>query len=468
MKKVISVVLALLMLSSCFSAFTAGALDGSDIADAIYTEESINASATALMNLEIKNLPDNFTCDIRELESWTDGDDKNDVSLLGMDLDYLYNGAGSFNWGLLDVYTTDAMGNKVMKITVDDISTAFTNLNVYLQKLFYNYCGGIDFYNVENAVAIINFIGPMLKSDFVKLNAVSQKNLFNNKVPSSNDFFNTVSKLSGLGEIIGYNWIGKERNFYKPVVDILGGAYVEFYDDYYADGVKLGAKIIEGAFSKIKTVGPIEYILDILKIYCTASYSITYREPTLALFTLKKNLYQEHIPSSKFNTFDGLLKLVFCNCNPVAKTGCFGDKKNITHFCPIEFPTSRFASAADNTERTLYLYYYLNLCGAYGDNKDIVNNWKDAIGRSIYLGNTDKTRVKYLLDGFFLGNFDETINNTIVPLYKENISTAPDGIFQRFKNTIMNLLKKVADYFDYLRRIFSGELDYGQGNSPFN
>ena len=32
----------------------------------------------------------------------------------------------------------------------------------------------------------------------------------------------------------------------------------------------------------------------------------------------------------------------------------------------------------------------------------------------------------------------------------------------------IDMLVKIADYFDYLRRLFSGELDYGQGNSPFN
>lgn len=462
MKKIISLTLSLLMLFSCFSVLTAGALDAGDIADTLYTEESVAASATALMNLEIKKLPENYDCDIRSLPAW------NEVSLLGMDLDYLYNGKGSFTWGFLDVFTTDAAGNKVMKITLDDVKDAFSNLNTYLIRVVYNYCGGIDFYTVENAIAISNFIGELLYPDFVKRDADNFKDLFNNTVPTTNDFYRTIASISGLSEIIEYNWLPKGKNFYKPLIDVLGGTYVDFYEDYYADGVKLGAKVIEGVISKLTTAGPIEFIVDILKSLSSSSYALVYRDPTLALFKLKKDLYHSVIPSDVMNSLDGLLKLIFCDCDPVKKTGCYSSANNPTHFCPVEFPVSRFASAADNTEATLYLYYYLNLCGAYKDNAVVINGWKDAINASPSLSKTDKDRIGYIFDGFFLGGVDKMINNVVVPLYKENISTSTDTIFQRFKNTMMNFLKKIADYFDYLRKIFTGELEYGQGNSPFN
>lgn len=485
MKKIISLILSVFMVLSCFCVFTVGALDANDIADTIYSEESVNASKTALGNLKIKNLPDNFTCNIRDLESWTDGNPDNDVDLLGMDLDFLYNGKGAYVWGFLDVFLTDANGEKilvdgnpVLKISADDVSLAVTNLNIYLQRMFYNKYGTLELYTVENAISITNFIGGMLNPGFSKLNPANFKDLFNNKVPTSNEFYNTISTLSGLDKIITYNWIGKGNNYIQPVINALCGSYVEFYPDYYTDAVKLGAKIIEGAVNKINTVGPIEYVIDLLDLY-TRSYEISLRNPTLDLFALKKDLFQSEIPENEINSFNGLLKLVFCNCNPnnnymdaagnIVKTGCFSAvPQDVDHFCPVEFPVARYSKASDSTEKFLYLYYYANLCGRYRGNADLIYMWKVYVDSDSKLAADDKVKIKAIIDGLFLGDIDSMIENAIVPLYKGNISTATDSLGDRLRNTFMSFLKKIADYFDYLRKLFSGEIIYGQGNSPFN
>lgn len=475
MKKLISLTLSMLMLFSCFSVLTAGALDAGDIADAVYSEESIAASKAALSNFKVKNLPDNFNCDIRELPSWTDNDPDNDVSLIGMDLDYLYNCEGSFIWSFFDVFAKDENGNTitvdgspVLKITTDDLELAFANVNVYLQKVFYGIYGGLNLHTVENAVNISNFIGRIIRPDYVELDADNFKDLFGNKVPTSNEFYNTVSTLSGLSEVIEYNWIVRDYRFYKPVIDALGGTYTEFYEDYYNDPVKLGAKMIEGAINKICTVGPIEFVLDFLSYYC-ANYNNVYREPTLALLRFKTDIYNSVIPTEEINSFNGLLQLLLCDCDPLNTTIgiCFNGAK-VNHFVPVEFPIDRFTRAADSVEKMIYLFYYLNLCGRFGNNREVVNNWKAKINASSRLSAADKTRVGYLLDGFILGDFDKAVDNVIIPIYKENVTTAPDSLFDRFRNTMMGFLKKIADYFDYLRKLFSGEIKYGQGNSPFN
>lgn len=468
MKKIISVTLSLLMLLSCFTAVSVSALEAGDIADMVYDEASISASKAALSNFKIDNLPENFNCEIRDLPAWTDDNPDNDVDLLGMDLDYLYNNEGEFIWSFFDVFKTDENGLRVLKITVDDISLAVTNLNIYLQRVFYSLYGGIGLYTPENAAGIANLIGGILRPSFKKLSADDFRVAFNNKIPTSNEFYNSISKLSGLGEIITYNWISKPVEYYRPVIDALGGKYVEFFEEYYSDGLKLGAKIIEAAVSKINAVGPIEFIMDLLNVYA-ASYDVVYRAPTLDLFTYKMSTFQSVIPVSELLSFDGLLKLIFCNCELTDLKGCFAEPYGQTeHFCPIEFPLARYNRAGDATEKIIYLYYYLNLCGAHRGNKAVVDNWKKAIDNNAGISETDKTRIKSFIDGIFLGKFDETIDNTIVPLYKENISTATDSLIGRFKNMIMNFLKKIADYFDYLRKLFNGEIIYGQGNSPFN
>lgn len=477
MKKTISLVLTLIMVFSCFSVLTVNALDAGDIANAIYNDETISASKAALSNFKIENLPDNFNCEIRKLPAWTDSDPDNDVNLLGMDLDYLYNCKGSFVWGFFDVYGVDENGVSVMKITTDDIALAVNNLNIYLQRVLYSIYGGIGVFTAENAADITNLIGHILRPGFVSLSEDDFKIIFGNKTPTSNDFYKAISEKSGLAELISYNWIGKETSYYQPVIDALGGNYVEFYSEYYSDGVKLGSKIIEGAIGKITTVGPIEYLLDLITVYCS-SYDLVYRNPTLDLFSLKKDAFQSEIPASKLNSFNGLLRLIFCDCDPLGtdgngttvKTGCFVDETaSVDHFCPLEFPVERFNSAADSTERIIYLYYYFNLCGAYRGNKEVINGLNEKIRSSDKLNDTDKARIVAVIDGFFLGKFVEsTIDDAIVPLYKENISTATDSIFERFRNTVMGFLKKIADYFDYLRKLFNGDFIYGDGNSPFN
>lgn len=468
MKKTISITLALLMLLSCLFALPVGAVEGGDIADMLYDEASINASKNALSNFKVENLPESFNCEIRDLPAWTDDNPNNDVNLLGMDLDYLYNNDGEFIWSFFDVFGTDENGMKVVKITVDDISLAVTNLNIYLQRVFYSLYGGIGLYTAENAASIANLIGGIFIPGFEKLSADEFTVAFNNKVPTTNEFYNAISNLSGLAEIITYNWVGKPVEYFKPVIDALGGEYTEFYTEYYSDGVRLGAKMIEAVINKINTVGPVEFILDLLNVYA-ASYDVVYRAPTLDLFAYKINTFQSVIPVSELNTFNGLLKLICCNCDLSDTEGCLVNPYGtVDHFCPIEFPLARYNRAADTTEKIIYLYYYLNLCGAHRGNKAVAENWKASIDKNASLAEADKTKIKAVIDGFFLGNFDETIDKAIVPLYKENVSTATDSIFDRFRNTIMNYLKKIADFFDYLRKLFSGEIIYGQGNSPFN
>lgn len=474
MKKILSVFLATIMIFSCFSVLPASAEEGG-LGDVLYSEETVLAAESALKNFVVKNLPERFDGDLEDFKALPEWEK---ISLMGITPEFLYSSKGSLVWGQLDVFLTDANGkiiydkngNTTLKINKSDISLAMINLNIYLQRVFYNLYGGLNLYTVENAVKLANSIGKMFNHAFEELSVANLTGLFGNETPSANEFFEAVSKLSGFDKIVEINWVSKGRSFCEPLVTVLGGEYVNFYSDYYNDGLKLSSKLLEAIVGKFLTVGPIQFILDVLEVFASPAYEYTYREPTLALFTKKIGAFSNSgIPEDELRSFNGLLKLIFCDCDPINKTGCFSvNVEDVDHFCPFEFPIARYNSAADVEENYIYLYYYLNICGVYRGNTAYFKNIQKSIDKNIKLSRADKDKLIAIIDGFFLGNFSNTVDSVIIPLYKENVETVTDSIFDRFRNAVMVLLKRIADYFEYLRKIFSGELDYGQGNSPFN
>ena len=66
MKKTLSLFLSLVMLLSCFSVLHANAAGSGDVADMLYSEESIAAADAALRYLEIKNFNTKTFCKMVE------------------------------------------------------------------------------------------------------------------------------------------------------------------------------------------------------------------------------------------------------------------------------------------------------------------------------------------------------------------------------------------------------------------
>lgn len=471
MKKILSLLLSVLMLASCFSVITVNAAE-INLGDIIYSEETVAASEAALKKLVVNGLPNK----IESLDQLIGSG----AELLGITPEFLYSDEGALIWSTLDVYERDESGNLVLDLTgnpkmiisKDDVTLAMLNLNIYLQRVIYDIYGGMNLYTVKNAIALTNVVGNMFKPDFAELNPKNFADIFGNETPSTNEFFEKVAELSGLGNIVENNWLTKGRSFCEPLVKVLGAEYVTFYSEYYNKGYgnKLASKVLEGMVQKILTVGPIEFAVDLLKAFSSSGFEHSYRDPALALFSHKYAAFTTAgYTEEELMSFDGLLKLIFCDCDAFDATGCYTSTEgSADHFCPFNFPSKRYSSAADDAERYVYLFYYLNICGKYRSNNAYFKSLQNKISNSSKLSSDDKTKLNSIIDGFFLGNFISTVDTAIIPIYKENISTASDSLFDRFRNAMMGFLKKIADYFDYLRKIFSGELNYGQGNSPFN
>lgn len=475
MKKTLCVLLSVIMIFSCVSVSYVSAAD-----DTAYDSGEINNAADAMSYFIVKGIPESFDCDIEGLKTLEGGKYWNEINLLGMDLDFLYNRTDPVVWSTLDVFKTDSEGNLIYDfdgrpitvITQGDIALTLSSVNAYVKKLYYSTYGGLNLYNVKNAVGLANVIGKMFYRDFETLNAGNFSKLFGNENPGAKEFFEAVVSLSGLDVLIQANWCTRGKEFCEPVVNALGGTYVNIFADNYADGKSLGAKMLEGLFEKMDVVGPVQTIIDALRMI-GGSYETVYREPILALFThkLEKITLVESV--EKYETFSGLLELIFCNCDPLAANdadrGCFASNAQnriVNHFCPLDFPLKRILSADDDA-MFMYLFYYLNLCGHHRGNAAYIQTLKNKIDNNSDFNATEKARIKSIFDGYFLNNITSTSQTLVSPYLTESFQPSADGFFERLKNSLMVFLKKIADYFDYLRKLFSGEIDYGQGNSPF-
>lgn len=475
MKKTLSVFLAVLMLFSCFSVSYVSAAD-----DGGYSQEEIAGTASSIRNLKVEGLPANFDCDIEGLKTLENGKYWNEINLLGMDLDFLYNRTDPVVWSTLDVYKTDDDGNIILGIdgrpieliTLGDVALSFSSVNAYVKNLYYSTYGGLKLYTAEKAVGLANVIGNIFYRDFEKLDPNNFTKLFGNETPNGKEFFEAVVELSKLDVLVQANWCSMGRSFCEPVVTTLTGDYLNIFNDDYANGKVLAAKTLQGLFERFDIDGPVKTIIDIIRKFA-GSYESVYRTPTLALFThkLEKITLVESV--EKYETFSGLIELIFCNCDPLAANnadrGCFAssaENRIVDHFCPLDFPTRRILASDDDTI-FMFLFYYLNLCGKHRGNEAYINNLKTRIDNSKDFNATGKARIKAILDGYFLNNIESTSNTVVTPHLQESFKPSADSLFDRIKNGLMVFLQKIADYFDYLRKLISGEIDYGQGNSPF-
>lgn len=470
MKKVLSIILSILILFGSVSVVAFAAED-----DESYTEEEVNEASDAMNYFYVKGLPERFDCNIEGLKTYADGKYWNEINLLGMNLEFLYSADQPLLWSYRDIYKTDEngafvydeAGNRIELITRGDIALVLSSVNAYLKRLFYNTYGGLNLYTSENAVKLANALGNIFYRDFVELKVENFDEIFGNEIPNSNEFFEAVATLSKMDVLVQANWCSRGRAFCEPVVNLFGGTYSNVSADHYKDGKKLAAKFLEGFFAKMNIFGPVRTILDVVKAYCS-SYELAYREPTLALFTHKTEKILNFETIEEYQTFSGLIKLMFCNCDPIVGEGCFASSvEDVEHFCPLEFPTQRIAVASDDDEIFMYLFYYFNLCGKHRNNAAYIEKLRGAIDASDDISDADKVKVKSILDGYFCNNIKSTTVDLVEPYLSERINEPSTGLFNRLKNSIMVLMKKIADYIDYLRKLISGDIDYGSGNSPF-
>lgn len=488
MKRLLSVLLAITMIFSCFS-IVSGALYKETSTETKFVYAQIDT--TTEYEYEKKTYADvvdsnlsgaEFIAALSEIETNTYsstakdqfGKDqetqvtvKKQFEILGIPVNYIYNNTGTFFWKNLTGYPAEGQDD----VAKSDLSLIVGNINMYLLKVMKSLYSDFRFYTDANAVKCINLIGNLFYPDYVDLaeNTVVFEHrdyIYSETVGSvqvnyadEDIFFEKVAELSGLTSLIETNWVkyGDARANYRPLLLLLGVTEETLLESEYYRGDKIAPAILESAFTKIMGEGPIAYFLNIFKALAQ-TYRVHYFEPIRLLFTQKA----DYIDEDELKTLTGLLNLIFNDNNP--------NDVNKFQFAPL--PETRLAIAEDDSEFNLVLLMYLNLNAHFKGNANCISNLKstistlasrnDSVG-SVYRKN-QATLVK-MIDGIFGESIEDFLldDDFSNDLTIDNLEGKPNQIAGNLTEAIARMIKKIADWFQRWIDIFRGDLEFGAG-----
>ncbi len=476
MKKVLSLLLAVVMIFSCFGGVVNAAYFEKE--GTVVDEQGISQPGLVYNPYEYKN------------EVYASGDEyiesliNDNVEVLGVSVDYLYNNRGSiFFWDRVTAYTEKEEDD----IGKADISVAIGNVNMYLSRIFKALYSDFRLYSNKSAIKLINLLGnlfnpsfPNLKSDYEVfthddyLYTDSKTGL---SYTDDETFFTKVADLSGLSALIQKNWIENESNTsYRNVISLFNLHENSLLPSEYYRGDRIACVILETIFTKVYAEGPITYFVEILQRLSKA-YLTHYYESIVDLFAMK--ISAGYTSEEELKSLTGLFNLMF-NDNGNVKDG-----NPRLYFAPL--PEARLTLAADETEYYLYLMIYLNINAHYtqrnedgrvGDNgaffseliesirtnPDLVNNRQDPGGNVVA---SDKDRLIKLVNYFFdlNGAHIEQLfaDDLVAGLTTENLNNKFEEYKDNIKEALERLLKRIADWFEMWMKIFNGEIDFGEG-----
>ena len=441
MKKIISAVLAIVMIMGCFTfGFTAlaeeieegegGSMIDGIINDAANMENFQNAILGGGIGFDYTAKNEYYDVD----QMITDG--KIGGQMLGMSVDYLYNSTDKFYW-------------KDVAISKDDLTIASANINSYLKRIVREKYGDGKLYSMEKneygipaasyyATKIANFLGNLFYPDFVDVTIDFE----GTETVSEDAFYSAIVRQSGFADLLQNNWCNQGVVDFRPMLETWGLLSENILKSEYKSGYRLGKKLVAAAINKFISEGPVAAFMDILQKY-SRSYNAYIYDSTVALFRLK--LAAGDVDLSELQSLHKLFNIVFNGNDPDAT-----DKLQF-----VQMPTERFARAQDKTELFFYVLLYSNINAQYKNNINIIEGYKNKISAST-LTDEEKSNINAMLDALLKGDVSELVTK-LSSLVLYNIQETPNDWKNAFKNAIAAFFKKIADYFDNLFKILSGE-----------
>lgn len=436
MKKAISMILALTIAVSsffCVNVFAADGEGGSALEDIFNDMTNMdNFENSVITGSSGFIYPDGADYDVDQMIS----NGEIEGEMLGITVDFLYSESGSLLWGQLDV-------------SKDDISLAKANVNTYLQRLIKERYAGFNLFSMAanekgipsasyNATVITNFLGNLFYPNYVN-KTIS----FNGtETVSSDEFYGTIVRESGFGDLLQYNWCNQNKIDFRPLVETLGLDCDSVLKSEFRDGFRLGKKLVAAVINKFINDGPINAALDILHIF-SRTYDAYLYAAINALFSLKISAGQ--VTPSELRNLHELFNIIF-NGNV---------DSDVSKLQFVQMPTSRFRKALDKTELFLYLIVYFNINAKFKNNEIVIEGYKADVD-SMPLKDKDKTVIKSVIDGILRGDMKDLVTH-LSSLFSQNVTETPNDMLSSIKQAIAAFFKRIVDYFDNLFKILSGE-----------
>lgn len=436
MKKLLCVFLAAMLMLSSFAVIGASAADG----------------------YAAKNpITDNFSSYDEFVK------ENGNKKILGYTYDFLYESNAYVDWSKLDIWFS-SQGLPVQS-TDGSFALAFGNMNAYLKRVMNSFFIGQKLYTEEYGVDLINFFGKLIDPNFVPVT----KAFDNNLSPNDYDFFETIAVKSGLADTIQTNWCDQGVD-YRAFFSVFGANVKDIVSSKLGDGKHVAKALVEGAVNSFIAVGPLEYAFGVLE-RLSGSYSSVVYDAATALFSRKiaagKPDRQENgeirrvdYSVAELDSVQGFLTYVF---------------DGVLDYDFFTFPEARISSAANRTEKQLFMYMYFTINYKYKYNEKAINGFAQKINgfllegdRYYYAGYdyeqiTDiMNKISMIVDTVFRGNISDEAVAFVQSLTKENLDATPDDMKDQLESWFAKLLRKIADYFDYLLKLFTGEIKFGE------
>lgn len=429
MKKLISILLALTLLMGTFMCTPVYAADeenaeGEDsgiIDDLLGDITNMENFQNAVINSSSGFVfPEGSEADVNEMiaQGLIEGE------MLGISVDFLYNGTGELYW-------------KNVTVSKDDISLAKANLNTYLKRVLNEKYGGLKLFTMEGnaasiyATKIANFLGHMFYPNFTDV-TIQFSGI---ETIREDEFYGTIVEKSGFGDVLQYNWCNQGRIDFRPILQTWGLSLDKILKSEYSDGYRLAKKLIPAVINKFLSEGPVNAAVDIINVYSKSYLGYMY-DATVSLFSQK--IAAGIVDPQELRTMEGLFNFVVNNNNP--------DDTSKLQFATM--PSKRFKAAKDTTEVFFYILLYSNINCRYKNNMTVIESYKG-----------EDARVNSMIDVLLKGDLSEFILD-LSNLFMDNISETPNDIFKSLKDTIAKFIKQIADFFNDWIKILMGYTEY--------
>ncbi len=435
MKKIISAVLAVVMVIGCFTCGLTVTAEGGSMLDGILNDVTNMNGFQSAVNSGGTGFDYSAKEEYYDIDQMiTDG--RIGGQMLGMSVDYLYNSTEPLYW-------------KDVAIPKDDLTIAAANINTYLKRIIKDRYGDFKLFSMEKndkgipyasyyATQITNFLGNLFYPDFVDVTVSFE----GTETVPEDTFYAAIVRQSGFAELLQNNWCNQNIIDFRPMLETWGLLSENILDSEYESGYRLGKKLVAAVINKFISEGPVNAFMSILKVY-TRSYRTYLYDATAALFNLK--LASGDVTLTELESLHGLFNLVFNGNNPNAT-----DKLQF-----VQMPTERFAIAKDNTELFLYVLLYSNINVQYKNNASVIDGFKHKINSS-NLSNEEKSNINTMIDALLKGDVTELVNK-LADLFMYNVQETPNDWFKALKNALASFFKKIVDYFDNMFKILTGE-----------